>query len=352
MKAIRKRFKKGTAVALTAALLAGLVPALPGAAGSVKAAGGTTKSPSVSTYATKAQLMDDTFKPGADGTATNYGKLVFGKNSSDEAQEWYILGQDKGVSEDNTILFAASPIAQEQKFNSSDAKKTEKSLWSDCEYYGGTLVKEVLANHYGASEFREALKTMATNTSYFTPAEQELMNPTTVTTLDVLNVGGYFTTDKLYALAADGPGSSDKTIKAGSDNSTVVLAKSSYWSSGEGFWLRSPYKYYGYALLTDQGDVFRTGTVDCKCAVQPASNLDLSSVLFATLPNSSNHLPARMLLSVNSPINSSAPSLTQLKRSWSISLGTVQSPPRITPTVPVSSSKRFVSSFIACLLPL
>lgn len=68
MKTIRKRFKKGTAVALTAALLAGLVSALPGAAGSVKAADGTTTSPSVSTYATKAQLMDDTFKPGADGT--------------------------------------------------------------------------------------------------------------------------------------------------------------------------------------------------------------------------------------------------------------------------------------------
>ena len=289
MKAIRERFKKGTAVALTAALLAGLMPAQPGTAVSVKAAGGTTKSPSVSTYATKDQMMDGTFKPGADGTATNYGKLIFGKNSSDEAQEWYILGKDSGVLGDNTILFATSPIAQEQKFNSSDAKKTEKSLWSDCDYYGGTLVKEVLANHYGASEFREALKTMATNTSYFTPAEQELMNPTTVTTLDVLNVGGYFTTDKLYALAADGPGSSDKNIKAGSDNSTVVLAKSSYWSSGEGFWLRSPYKYYGYALLTDQGDVFRTGTVDCKCAVQPASNLKLSSVLFASAAKAASH---------------------------------------------------------------
>lgn len=123
MKAIRKRFKKGTAVALTAALLAGLVPALPGTTGSVKAADGTTKSPSVSTYATKAQMMDGTFAPNSSGEATNIGKLVFGKNSSGEAQEWYILGKDKGVLEDNTILFAASPIAQEQKFNSSDAKR-------------------------------------------------------------------------------------------------------------------------------------------------------------------------------------------------------------------------------------
>ena len=65
---LKHNFKKGTAVALTAALLAGLVPALPGAAVSVKAAGGTTKSPSVSTYATKDQLMDDTFKPDREGS--------------------------------------------------------------------------------------------------------------------------------------------------------------------------------------------------------------------------------------------------------------------------------------------
>ncbi len=289
MKTIRARFKKGTAVALTAVLLAGLVPALPGTAVSVKAADNTTKSPSVSTYATKEQLMDGTFAPNSSGEATNIGKLAFGKNSSGEAQEWYILGQDKGVLEDNTILFATSPIAQEQKFNSSDAKKTDSSLWSDCYYYGGTSVKEVFANHYGASDLRAALKTMATSTSYFTTAEQLLMNPTTVTTVDNKNLCGYLTTDKLYALAADGPGSSDKTIKAGSDNSTVVLAKSSYWSSGEGFWLRSPYKYYGYALLTDQDDVFRTGTVDCKCAVQPASNLKLSSVLFASAAKAASH---------------------------------------------------------------
>ena len=288
MKAIRKRFKKGTAVALTAALLAGLVPALPGAAVSVKAADGTTTSPSVSTYATKAQLMDDTFKPGADGTATTIGKLVFGKNSSDEAQEWYILGQDKGVSEDNTILFAASPIETVQMFDSSSTNKTDSNLWSDCNYSGAS-VKEVYPNHYGASNLRKKLKTIAMNASYFTSAEQDLMNNTTVTTKDTKNTVTYTTTDKLYALAADGPGSSDKTIKAGSDNSTVVLAKSSYWSSGEGFWLRSPYKYYGHALLTDQGDVFRIGTVDCKCAVQPASNLKLSSVLFASAAKAASH---------------------------------------------------------------
>ena len=46
------------------------------------------------------------FNPNTDGTATTIGKLVFGKNISNEAQEWYILGKDKGVSGENTIIFA------------------------------------------------------------------------------------------------------------------------------------------------------------------------------------------------------------------------------------------------------
>lgn len=245
MKTIRARFKKGTAVALTAALLAGLVPALPGTAVSVKAADNTTKSPSVSTYATKNQMMDGTFKPGADGTATNYGKLVFGKNSSGEAQEWYILGTDKGVSVDNTIIFAASPIVYSTQFESSGSNKNDVSLWSDCNY-GGVSVTEVFANHYGASNLRGELKTMAKNTSYFTAAEQDLMNNTTVTTKDTKNRNNYTTTDKLYALAADSYRSS--TIKAGSDNSTV-LATSNYWNSGDAFWLRSPRDGFAEAVI-------------------------------------------------------------------------------------------------------
>ncbi len=277
MKTIRARFKKGTAVALTAALLAGLVPAQPGAAGSVKAAGGTTKSPSVSTYATKAQLMDDTFKPGADGTATNYGKLVFGKNSSDEAQEWYILGRDCGVSGENTIIFAASPIATVQKFDSSDSNKPFASSFGVYE----SNPSEVYANHYGASELRVALQGMATNTNYFTTAEQGLMNATTVKTNDTNNSNvTYTTTDKLYALQGDH--NNDQYLWAGTSDNTV-LAMSSYWSSGDLFWLRwltPPIAHK--AFFADPGKRVGVSNVDEVHAVQPASNLNLSSVLFAS----------------------------------------------------------------------
>lgn len=289
MMKLKHNFKKGMALVLSLVMAAGLVPAMSGGADTVQAATGTGKEPSVTAFATKDQLMT-AFNPDSNGNATTIGRLVFGKNSSGKPQEWYILGKDKGVLENNTILFATSPIVREKQFNSSKNNKNDKKLWSDCYYYGGTSVKEVFANHYGASDLRAALKTMATSTSYFTAAEQLLMNPTTVTTVDNKNLCGYLTTDKLYALAADGYGSSYKTIKAGSDNSTV-LAMSSYWSSGDDwFWLRSPnVRNQDSALCVLSGDSVRSEYLNVGNVVQPASNLNLSSVLFASAATAASH---------------------------------------------------------------
>ena len=234
------------------------------------------------TYVTKEQLMNS-FKPYSNGTAVNYGKLVFGKKSDGTtAQEWYILGKDEGVSGDNTIIFAANPIATGQKFNSDISNKNDENLWSDCVYSEATIT-EVYANHYGASELRDTLQGMATNTSYFTSAEQGLMNATTVTTKDTKNSSvTYTTTDKLYALQGDYD--NDQYLWAGTDDSTV-LAMSSYLRNGEWFWLRSPYGSSGdIALCADRGYYVILGRVniDFGSPVQPASNLDLSSVLFAS----------------------------------------------------------------------
>ena len=230
------------------------------------------------TYVTKDELMT-AFEPNANGTETNYGKLVFGKNSSGTPQEWYILGKDSGVSGDNTILFAASPIAKNQAFE--DDFYNNKAFHINFGVYESAPT-EVYPNHYGASDLRAKLKTMATNTSYFTTAEQSLMNATTVTTEDKKNSTAYTTTDKLYALAADGLGDSYTTIKAGSDNSTI-LAMSSYWDSGARFWLRSPKAGYGgEVLLTYPADHVYSSVVNNGLAVQPATNLNLSSVLFAS----------------------------------------------------------------------
>lgn len=279
MKRWKHIFKKGMAFVLSLVMVAGLVLAMSGGANTVQAATGSGTEPSVTAYATKDQLMT-AFNPDSNGDATTIGKLVFGKNSSSVAQEWHILGKDEGVSGDNTIIFAASPIATKQAFEDDDSNK--KTFASSFGVYE-TNPSDVYPNHYGASDLRVALKNMATNTSYFTTAEQGLMNPTTVRTNDILNSTTYTTTDKLYALTADGTGSPYTTIKAGSDNNTV-LAESSYWRSGECFWLRSPSDYSSdnIAMLAYPGKHVYGSIVRTKFAVQPASNLNLSSVLFAS----------------------------------------------------------------------
>ena len=282
MRRLKHNFKKGMAFVLTFAMIAGLVPAMSGGANKVQAASGSGTEPSVSAYATKTQLMDNTFAPNADGTAENYGMIVFGKKSDGiTAQEWYILGEDKGVSGDNTIIFATSPIATGQKFNSS---YDNKSFASSFGVYASNP-SEVYANHYGASELRVALQGMATNTNYFTTAEQGLMNATTVKTKDTKNSNvTYTTTDKLYALQGK---FEDTKLLAGTSDSTV-LAMYSYWRSYSSsydfwFWSRSPYADdVSIALVGIPGLIVGNRYVDYDLAVQPASNLNLSSVLFAS----------------------------------------------------------------------
>ena len=231
---------------------------------------------SVSAYTTKEQMMDSTFAPDSNGNATNIGKLVFGKNSSGAAQQWYILGKDEGVSGDNTIIFAASPIATNQVFE--DDYSNNKAFQAGFGVYESAPT-EVYPNHYGASDLRSVLQTMATNTSYFTSAEQGLMNDTTVKTKDTNKSVTYTTTDKLYALQGDF--SNDKYLWAGTGDITV-LAMNSYWSSGDEFWLRSPYGIIdNSALIAQPGGCEYIGVYNA-FAVQPASNLNLSSVLFAS----------------------------------------------------------------------
>ena len=292
MMKLKHNFKKGMALVLSLVMAAGLVPAMSGGANTVQAATGTGTAPSVTAFATKDQLMK-AFNPDSNGNATTIGRLVFGKNSSGNAQEWYILGKDTSVSGDNTIIFAASPIATGQKFEDDwRNNKTEQNLWSDCNY-NGTSITEVFANHYGASDLRVALKNMAMNTSYFTTAEQGLMNPTTVTTKDTKNNVTYTTTDKLYALQGDNVKESSK-LWAGTSNSTV-LARSSYWSSRDEFGLRSPDNHdCSRTLLTAPGGYVSSYGVDYDGAVQPASNLNLSSVLFASAAKATSSSPAEL----------------------------------------------------------
>ena len=276
----KKRMSKGIAKILSGLLVfgmvAGLVPAAPG--GTVHAKAADVSEPGVTVYATKEQLMT-AFMPDASGTNANVGKLLFGINASDTAQGWYILGRDKGVQGDNTIIFAASPMAT-VNFNGLN----EKDYMIEYGTYADGDPAEVCANHYGASNLRETLQRMASDKDYFSDAEQTLMQATTVTTTDKKAKKDYTTTDKLYALE----GVDDAIIlKAGSNNS-VQLQRSVYWSEDE-FWLRSPYESsYGSthdytANYTSTKEQKVSGNqVDEIYAIRPATNLNLSNVLFAS----------------------------------------------------------------------
>lgn len=100
----------------------------------------------------------NSFTPYSDGNATNIGKLSFGKNSAGNSQEWYILGKDDGVTGDNTVIFAASPLKTGQVFNEWD-------LWNED---GQDL------NYYESSQLRKVLQDMASsdNNNYFSYAER------------------------------------------------------------------------------------------------------------------------------------------------------------------------------------
>lgn len=286
----RNQMKKGIAALLSGVLAfgmtAGVIPEFGDSMRSVRAA---TGKPSVTAYATKDQMMDDTFAPDDNtGTALKYGKLVFGKNNIGEAQEWYILGKDEGVSGDNTIIFAASPIDTGKVFSLNDSNKSFNSSFG----VYASKPTDVYPNHYGASELRLLLLGMPENTRHFTTAERGLMNATSVRTKDMKNDMFYITRDKLYAL--QGNLDDDKKLWAGTNDSTV-LAMSSYWSNGSGFWLRSPHTSDDYrALLAKPDNSFNYNSVGHEDAVQPASNLNLSRVLFASAATAASSDTAKL----------------------------------------------------------
>ena len=272
--------KKGMAMALSLAMVIGLDPSFAWNLTTVHAADGSSE-PGVSAYAAKEQLMDGTFAPDADGNATNIGKIKLGKNSDGNVQEWYVLGKDTGVDGENTAIFAASPIAAGVTFGDSGDNKTYKDTFGA--YADSSIPTEVYPNHYGASGLRAKLNEMVANSNitYFTTAEKSLIQPTTVSTEDTLNSASYTTTDILYALQGDYY-ENDKVLYAGSNNGKA-LPMNTYWNTGDRFWLRVP-------GMMDRSDVLvgKPGYyIDVKhsnsiFAVRPASNLNLSSVIFAS----------------------------------------------------------------------
>ena len=271
---MKKKIKRGIAALSAAVMFLGLLPLTPDNTITVQAAG---NEPSLATYATKAQLMDSTFAPKSDGTASNVGKIALGKDADGNVLQWYVLGKDDGVSGDNTAIFAASPIVNNVPFDSDTGEGDYYEIMGKYE----SNPEKVSASHYGASNLRNVLWAMASNNTYFSEAEKALMQTTTVQTWDAKNQTNYTTTDKLYVPTTDAAG--PYSIKVGSSDDKI-LSSTSYWSysSGHEFWTRKASSIID-AIYANASDA-RTVQVEVteKKSVRPASNLNLSNVLFAS----------------------------------------------------------------------
>ena len=228
--------------------------------------------PSVTDYATRDKMMDGPFKTGSNGVGQNIGKLIFGKNSKGEAQEWYIIGRDSGIS-DNILIFAASPIATEVQFYSS---LEDHNSWAH-------------ANDYIYSDLDSLLYSMAGGTQFFSTKERELLKET-----DVQMENRNHFSRKLYALR--GSYQSD-IILAGRYNDKKISIVTYCSASDTEFWLRSATDIQGSdeemaqrVLVVDpsQKKVAGDKLVTEKLGVRPVANLDLSDVLFASSYDGSN----------------------------------------------------------------
>lgn len=292
---MKNRMKKGIAVmlsgALTFSMAAGMIP---GRVSRVQAENDTADSKSaVAYYATKEQLMDDTFAPDADGKPKNIGKLEFGNRKEGKSwmpQTWYVLGADSSIEGDNTVVFAAEPMLVGSQFNRD---KQDRSYYATDGTYTGGNPRTISASHYGASLLREALQEMSEDSysdekSYFTREERKLLQKTTVTTKDIKNNKDYTTSDELYALKGE---VGDTTLRVGS-NDDKVLAMDPYWQYGRysSFWLRSAYSTdkipvaVSVASMGSQVSYSQniTALYSSSYAIRPAANLDMSDVFFAS----------------------------------------------------------------------
>ena len=278
MKAVNRKMKKGMALLMAVFMAFGTMQTMPGGAVIAKAAVSTK--PSVTTFATKQELMESFQQDGSNDTI---GKLVFGKDHEGVSMEWYILGADAGVGDGNNIaVFGITPIIADQVFEEDN--ETEKTYQSKYGVYAGAPTK-VNPNHYGASDLRVALQQVATDSNHFTAAEQALMQATPVSTYDNMNSKSYTTSDVLYVPDSTFNNSYVNYILAGSTNS-IKMYKKNYWMTGDQFWLRSPYlpaSAYEALVVDGTQDVYHKD-VATKSGydVRPMTNIKLTSVLFAS----------------------------------------------------------------------
>ena len=234
--------------------------------------------------------MDGTFAPSnSSGTAANVGVLAFGKNRAKKTQEWYILGKDKYVDGENTVIFTVQdgiiPLTIQnnaQKYSTTTNDRPYKDSYGT--YTTANAPTTVPCNHYGASTLRAELNKIASDTACFSTAQQKLLNTTTIKTtyrLDRMDYT-YTNSDKLYAPVFNH--SYKQILRIGSKDQ-IRISTRVYWDSQNPTWTRSAVENYGRDHVYA---VSRTLNSTCYIPDQlvkagsAASNLNLTDVLFAS----------------------------------------------------------------------
>ena len=247
----------------------------------------TNVAPTPSQFAKRADLMTK-YDLNDSTTGKTVQKVIFGQNGSGATQKWKIAGKDTGINGDNIVLFAAKRLGGEVQFdnNTQEGYKTYDNT-KGCTYNPDLTITKINPNHYGCSKLRQTISGFLTSESYFTLAEQTLMNFTTITTYDKYNNTTYTTNDKLYAEYGDDD--DDQYITVGTNSANLLNGglRIDIGNWGDNiqynsslFWLRVPSA--DDALVAKPDNCVVGDNVDNFYNVLPAFDLNLSSVLFAS----------------------------------------------------------------------
>lgn len=267
---------------------------------SIKAEGDTLE-PDVTVFATKDDLMTKFTPNSTTGTSDNIAKIKLGRDTKNASLiEWYVLGKDDGITNgdgeviDNTVIFSVDTLYRNQiPFSETDRGPVNYDYRNDKGYVSGYDLYDDLIDvnvgHYGASYIRKKLAEIFNNTDYFTTKEQKLLNDTKIETMDDRNENNYILKDKLYLLKTNSIfyNNTETLLKIGSVDDEKIIDKS-YWLNGKAYWLRNEETSGGtesVCFVTPEDSIgysINAYEPTLPNGIRPATNLNLSNVLFAS----------------------------------------------------------------------
>lgn len=166
---------------------------------------------------------------------------------------WLVAGREKfsledGAETDSLVLYSEAPLIGCDELNGTtktsvfqtDHEFTSYNAPADTGYGATSSTQTVFANHWGASNLRAQLTTLASDSRYFKSTEQSLMATSAISTADMFKSDVEYTTqDILYATRLkpnEYRDSTNTTVTVGAFDSLTV--DKAHW--GGCSWLRSP----------------------------------------------------------------------------------------------------------------